>query len=169
MSTWKKGFTVFELMIAVSTMLIAMVGISFVYLSSERLMKSGIGQIDAQKKSQLLAQRFSRWIRSAGIVTVINGGDGMQIQTPVSIDPVAYVTSEVNYMDGVMYYDSDITDDVLAVQIEDGIYKLEGANMFSTIGNDFVVAKFGAESELLYGSRNFIDTSIKVKMRNAAE
>ncbi len=163
----RAGFTIIELMIASSILLIALASISIVYLSGERLMYSGINQADVQRKAQILGGNITRWIRPASSVTVMNNGDMLEIVVPLSIDPDSDVTRRIYYEDGGIYYDSDINDNNPAMQVAGNVYKTED-RVFRNIG-DLVYVDFGIESVYLHGPSYPVETELKIKVRNTKD
>lgn len=163
------GFTVVELMIASCVFLIALAGISIVYISGEGLMHAGINQLDAQRRVQTLNERIIRGIRPARSVTIINGGDGIQLVVPLEFDPVEMepsneVTMGVYFQDNSFYYDNNVNDGTPPVLISNNIYR--GTNsIFSKIG-DCVFVNFVLKSQYLYGPNYPIESVLKIKMRN---
>lgn len=159
-----RGVTFIELMIAMALVIIAMAGISVMYLAGQRLVEGGLRQVDIQKDAQIVGERITRWIRPATSVSVQDSGDRLDIVVPLSIDEDDVVTRSIYYDDEKIYYDSDINDDNPAVEVASGVFKTRD-DIFELDSNVVDIA-FSVEREYLRVPTQPMELSLRVKIRN---
>lgn len=159
-----RGITLIELMIAMALVIIAMAGISVMYLAGQRLVEGGLRQVDIQKDAQIVGERITRWIRPATSVSVLDSGDRLDIIVPLSIDEDDTVTRSIYYDDEKIYYDSDINDDNPAVEVASGVFKTRD-DIFE-LDSNIVDIEFGIEIEYLRVPIQPMELSLRVKIRN---
>lgn len=159
-----RGVTFIELMIAMALVIIAMAGISVMYLAGQRLVEGGLRQVDIQKDTQIVGERITRWIRPATSVSVLDSGDRLDIIVPLSIDEDDTVTRSIYYDDEKIYYDSDINDGDPAIEVASGVFKTRD-DVFE-LDSNIVDIEFGVERESLRVPTQPMELSLRVKIRN---
>lgn len=162
----KRGFTIIELMIASTIMLLALGGVMTVYIVSNTFIQAGVAEVSIQKDAQVIGEKIIRWIRAGADADILNSGNAIQIETLISINPSQYVTSAISYNDDEIYYDSDISDGVHSSPIVDGVYRLTGKNIFSKAGS-IINVNFGIGSDYLHGRIQPVEVSLRIRMRGA--
>lgn len=161
-----RGLTILELAISGALLLIALGGILVLYITGDRLLRSGIENMDIQRHTQVLCERIIRAIRPASTVTISENGDAITFIVPEDISGNT-VNAKLWLSGSHLFYDPDTDDGVPGEEIINGIYKLNGTHLFSLSPDGTTIyVSFGIRSGYLYGNIRPIEISFGVSVRN---
>lgn len=182
----RHGFTIIELVISMVLLLMAMAGISLVYITTEGLhvagSRSGAAELTGiQRKSQSPEEYISRIIRLAKWAEVDDFGDNILVDIPqdssgLNIVQSSFYFSEYNDQDeeslGSIFYDPDTSLDDDEVELYTNIYKIYEDGGFQpvfSIDEDLpriIKTNFGYFKGDSFTDENRRKVEFKVKMRN---
>jgi len=163
-----KGFTLVELMVTMSIMLVIFGVVTSTYLITQRLWKGGFTQIALQSTARVALDKIARNLRSATAAAVLDSGDKIRFVTDPNrtYDNAADDITCEYYVSGtnIMYDPNTAISGNESVLLRN--VSKESATPFFQTSNNLAVITFKVyKDEALYGA-HWSSMTTSVNMRN---
>jgi len=165
----EKGFTLVELMVAVSIMLVVFGATASTYLVTQKLWKGGFTQITFQSTGRAALEKITHNLRSATGAIILDNGNKIRFTTDPNRtynNALDDITCEYYISNTNIIYDPNTGVSGDEKVLLGNAYKESNIPFFQIAGNFTVITFKVYKSDALYGT-HWLSMTTSVNMRNS--